>query len=413
MPRSLEDEGSGTVGLPRPGGRFLRTASAVLLGLGALAGCGSDDPDGEGDSAADSVRREVREVAERSAADGLASAVPVRGARVRRDTFVLWVSAEGEASARRAATVSAEVGAPVEEVVVEEGDRVERGEVLVRLDTAALRLDVEAARARVEEARAQFRSMTLSDAELASDSLRRTRREQARVRSGLEQALVQLQIQERRLQAARVRAPFGGRAASVAASPGDRVSPGDSLLSVLDLSRIRVAVRVLENELPAVEVGRRVTARITAYPNRTFGGRVVSVNPQVDPESNTARVTVSLENPLARLVPGMHASVRVAGRLHEGRVFVPQEAIVERDRREVVFLFEPSDSGSARGRAQWQYVTTGLENERYVEIVPGDETEPLDPGRVVLTGGHATLAHDAPVRLQNADPLGLGDGGRP
>lgn len=408
-----EDGGPGTVGPPGPAPSRNRTVAALLLTLGALAGCGSDDRDGRGNSAADSVRREVEAVAEASSAGGFATAVPVRGARVRRDTFVLWVTAEGETEARRAATVSAEVEGPVAAVEVEEGERVEAGQVVVRQDPAALRLEVEEARAAVEEARAQFRSMTLSDRELVDDSLRRQRREQARVRSGLARARVGLRIEQRRLEATRVRAPISGRAASIAVAAGDRLAPGDSLLAVVDLSRVRVSVRVLESELPAVEVGRRVTARVTAYPNRTFGGRVVSVNPRVDPESNTARVTVSLENPRARIVPGMHADVRIAGRLHEDRTFVPREAIVERDRREVVFLFEPADSAPARGRAQWQYVTAGLENDRFVEIVPGEETEPLDPGEIVLTGGHATLAHDAPVRLRNADSLHLGDGGAP
>ncbi len=397
-----------------------RRIAAVVAVAVAVAAAGwfawSWTSDGQRDSGAtaeDSVRREAESMATGEGAAGAAASIPVRGARVRRDTFVLWVTAQGETSARRSATVSTEVQAPVTAVPVEEGDRVERGQVLVRLDTSEIRLDVDEARSALEKARAAFRSMTLSDGELSDDSVRRQRREQARVRSGLEEARVRLERQRRRLEATRVRAPFPGRVASVAVSAGDRVSQGDSLLSLLDLSRARVAVRVLESELPAVEVGRRVEARISAYPDRTFEGRVASMNPVVDAGSNTARVTVSLENPDARIVPGMHASVRIAGRLHEGRTFVPAEAVVERDRREVVFVFAPSDSGAARGRARWRYVTTGLENDRHVEVVPDGETDGVRPGEIVLTEGHATLAHDAAVRLQNADSLNSADGGEP
>lgn len=405
-------------------GVFIRTvrsvpvvgAALVLAGLvagGWLLWPNGGTEEDAGSSVADSVRDEARSVAEGADGLGSVSAVPAEGTPVRRDTFVLWVTAEGETSARRAATVSSEVQGPVEAVPAEEGERVERGELLVLLDSAEFHLDVKEARAAVENARARFRSMTLYEEELADDSLRRERREQARVRSGLAEARVRLEKQERRLAATRVRAPFSGRVASLVVSAGDRVRSGDSLLVVLDLSRVRVDVRVLESELPAVAEGRRVRARITAYANRTFEGRVVSVNPQVDASSNTARVTVSLENPRARIVPGMHASVRIAGRLHEDRTFVPREAIVERDRREVVFVFEPSESDPALGRAQWRYVSTGLENDRYVEIVPGEETEVVRPGEVVLTSGHTTLAHDARVRLRNADSLDVaGDGGR-
>ena len=396
-------------------GRRAEAAGALILIAGALGGAwllwaeDGGNPEGR-TSVEDSVRREASSVAEEAGAIG-AAAIPVRGARVRRDTFVLWVTARGETSARRAATVSTEVEGAVEAVPVEEGDRVRRGRILVRLDSTEVRLDVDGARAALEKARATFRSMTLSGGELTSDSLRRQRREQARVRSGLAEARVELQRQRRRLEATRIRAPFTGRVASLAVSAGDRVSRGDSLLSILDLSRARVDVRVLESELPAVEVGRRVEARLSAFPNRTFAGRVVSMNPVVDAESNTARVTVSLENPEARIVPGMHADVRIAGRLHEGRTFVPQEAVVERDRRDVVFVFAPTDSGAATGRARWRYVTTGLENDRYVEIVPDQGTDAVRPGEVVLTAGHATLAHDAGVRLRNADSLDAGQGG--
>lgn len=360
----------------------------------------------------DIVRREA-EVAAGGGDARPAAVITVDGTPVRRDTFVLWLTARGETSARQAATVASRLPGEVAAVPVEEGQTVERGQVLVRLESTDVRLDLEGARAAVEEARSRFRSMTLTDGEFTGDSLRRQRREEARVRSGLASATVKIDRQRTRLEATRVRAPFDGQVASVAVSEGDRVSAGDSLLAVIDLSRARVAVRVLESELPAVEVGRRAEVRFAAYPNRTFGGRVASVNPVVDAASNTARVTVSLEKPPARIAPGMHASVRIAGRLHRRRTFVPREAIVERDRREVVFVFAPSASGSAVGRAQWRYVSTGLENDRFVEIVPGEETEILEPGEIVLTKGHTTLAHDARVRLRNAVSLDPGQGGAP
>jgi hypothetical protein len=99
----------------------------------------------------------------------------------------------------------------------------------------------------------------------------------------------------------------------------------------------------------------------------------------------------------------MHARVRIAGRLFEDRVSVPKDAIVERSRREVVFVFEPESEGSDTGRAKWRYVTTGLENEDAVEIVPSGDTDMVDEGEIVLVGGHTTLTHDAMVRLTSAD----------
>jgi membrane fusion protein, multidrug efflux system len=75
---------------------------------------------------------------------------------------------------------------------------------------------------------------------------------------------------------------------------------------------------------------------------------------------------------------------------------VPRAAILERDRRKMLFVYDPDDRG---GRAKWRYVTTGLENETYVEILANVATDSVRAGEVVLTDGHYTLIHDARVTV--------------
>lgn len=389
-------------------------ALALLAGVPwRLSEPGEEDAQGAG-AATDSAREAL---GARAGSHALASDVAVRveGAPVRRDTFVLWVEAEGEASVVRAATFRAAVAGPVLEVAAERGQPVRRGELLVRIDPAPYALDVREARAELERARADFRSRVLHDEAIADDSLRAERRRQARIRTGVAAAEVALERAEARRAETEVRAPFAGRVADLAVAEGTRVRQGDSLVSVLDFRRVEVEVDVLETILAVVTPGRRATARFAAFPDRSFHGRVVSVNPRVDPGTNTARVRVRLAKPGTRVVPGMHADVRIAGHLHEDRTFVPREAIVERDRREVVFLFDPRGEGSREGRARWRYVNTGLESDRYVEIAPPETGAQASPeelrGRIVLVAGHATLAHGAAVRLVE-DP-GRGGGGSP
>ncbi|NIW37074.1 MAG: HlyD family efflux transporter periplasmic adaptor subunit, partial [Gemmatimonadetes bacterium] len=126
------------------------------------------------------------------------------------------------------------------------------------------------------------------------------------------------------------------------------------------------------------EEGREARVTLSAFPDTVLRGRVESINPVVDPRTRTARVTVVLPNPERAVKPGMYARVRIAARLYPNRTMVPRSAILERDNRTLVFVFEP-DRG-ASGLAKWTYVTTGLENESYVEIVPGDGTTMLEPG---------------------------------
>ena len=387
------------------------TLAVVMVAAGLLGGVllrlqGADGDDGDpGNAAADSLRDQIRSEAATSAFS-TDVAVPVRGAEVREDTFTLWVRAEGTAEARRRSTLRAEVSGPVVSVPVEEGGRVREGDLVARIDSSSYTLDVESARAEFEKAQAEFRTMTLGGDELdLTPGEREERRRQARIRSGLTQAEVDLQKARYELDKTRIRAPFPGRVANLAVSQGTRLDPQDSVATILDLSQVEVDVDVLQTRVTHLQEGRRARIRFTALPEETFTGRVVSINPLVDPESETVRVTVRLDNPEARVLPGMHASVEIAGRRYADRTFVPRDAVVERDRRNVVFTFSPSDSSTGSGRARWKYVTTGLENEQSVEIVPSEETETLEPGEIVLVEGHTTLTHDARVRVENWSAL--------
>lgn len=386
-------------------------AGALLAGvLLRLQGAGEEEGS-SGDPAADSVQAEVQSRAA-AAAFSTEVAVPVTGAPARRDTFVLWVRAEGQAEALRRAPLHAEVGGPVVEVPVREGDRVPAGALVARIDSSTYALDVRRREAEHARARAEFRTLTLEEGELElTQEEREERRRQARIRSGLTEAEVELAKARYELAKTEIRAPFAGRVANLAVSQGARLDAGDSVAVVLDLSQVEVDVDVLQTQVPHLAPGRRARVRFAALPGEAFAGRVVSINPLVDSESETVRVTVRLDNPEARVLPGMHATVEIAGRRYADRIFVPRDAIVERDRREVVFAFEPSDSAAGVGRAKWKYVTTGLENDRFVEIVPSEETEMLEPGEVVLVEGHTTLTHDARVRVENWGELEGGGGG--
>ncbi|MFQ5890431.1 MAG: efflux RND transporter periplasmic adaptor subunit [Gemmatimonadota bacterium] len=393
--------------------RYLVTLMVFLIGGALLGGVllrlrgakAADEEEGES-AVVDSARAAARATA---AASAFATrvAVPVEGTRARRGTFVMWVNAEGQAAALRSAPIDAEVAGPVTRVVVQEGDFVRRRGLLVRIDPTEYELALRQAEAELERAQADFQDLTLGDDRIADEELRAERQRQARIRSGLAGAEAKLEQARRDLAKTEIRAPFAGRVANLVVAEGSRLSVGDSVVTVVDLSRLDVDVQVLEGELAALEVGREATVRFTALPGERFPGHVVTINPVVDPSTHVGRVTVRLSNPEARILPGMHANVRIAGRLFADRTFVPKEAIVERSRREVVFVFEPDSGGSTSGLAKWRYVTTGLENEESVEIIPSDETEMIEPGEIVLVGGHTTLTHDARVEVE----IVAGEGG--
>ncbi len=381
--------------------RTLAIVTAVVVLLGALGGIyvrlralqAEDEP-------------EIAEASDGAGEGGLESsgafrtgiAIPVTGTVVVRDTLVMSVSAAGQARAFARTLLTVEVEGPIAEVRVDEGDYVRRGQVVARVDPERYALALEKARAAAERAEADFQELTLFDHEIEDEEVRDRRRRTARARSGLSEAEIRVREAQLDVERATIRAPFAGVLANLAIVPGERVVARDSIVEVVDISQVKIEVRALETEVPYLENGRMARIVLSAFPDTVFTGRVASINPVIDPRTRTARVTDVLPNPTGAVKPGMYARVWIAARLFPDRVMVPRDAILERDGRTLVFLFEPG-SDEKEGTAKWTYVTTGLENEEAVEIVPGQGTTTLEPGQVVLTEGHYTLVHDARVRL--------------
>lgn len=379
-----------------------------VLGAGVwwrLAG-GADGPAEARASEADSLGVEV------PSADAFSADMPqpVGGAEVVEDTLWISVTAAGQAEARRRATLKAQVAGVVQAVAVRENRAVAAGQPLIQVDTLEYALRAAQAESDLRRAQADFRQLVLFDDDIEDPQVRRQRESIARARSGLDQAEVAHRVALMELGRTRVEAPFPGRVADVKVVTGQHVTVGTDLLTVVDLDPIVVEVRVLEAELASMEEGRRATIRFAAFPDQRFEGRVESINPVVDPDSRTGRVTVVLANRDGRIKPGMYAEVALAATSLPDRVLVPRAAILERGEgraRTMLFVYEEDDRG--RGRAKWRYVTTGRANDTLVEIVPSDEGM-VEPGETVLVDGHHYLAHDTPVRLVEDV---AGEGGRP
>lgn len=383
-------------------------AAAVLLAAAVGAylkfGKSAAADDGAGGSGGDSAGASPGVAAESFATD---VAIPVEGAVALRDTLVVSVSAAAQSAARREAKLLAQVEGRVTEVRVRDNSPVREGQVLLTLDSTEYSLGLDRARANLARAQASFRELTLFDDQIPDTAVRDERERVARAKSGLAEAEVSVREAQLRLERSRITAPFSGRVASVKVVPGQNARPGDELVTVVDLNPIKVEVQVLESEVALLTAGRRAVVAFAAFPGEPFTGRIETINPMVERETRTARVTVVVPNPGGRILPGMYARVSLEARKFPDRILVPRAAVLERDRRTMLFVFEGEGS---TGLSKWRYVTVGLANDSLVEIVQNPETEMVEPGEVVLVDGHYTLIHDARVRLvQNVREAG----GRP
>lgn len=164
--------------------------------------------------------------------------------------------------------------------------------------------------------------------------------------------------------------PFAGVIVARDASLGEMASPTDKLFTVADLSRVWIELDVFERDLPRVRSGQQVLVSTTAYPGRSFPGRIVYIGDVVDPAKRTVRARVEVPNRELALKPGMFARAQIqVGTAGPTLAAVPQDAVQEVEGKKVVFV--PGDKpGEFRA-------------------VPVEVGEPLEGNRVLLRGGLA------------------------
>ncbi|MEP7177217.1 MAG: efflux RND transporter periplasmic adaptor subunit, partial [Gemmatimonadales bacterium] len=243
-----------------------------------------------------------------------------------------------------AATVRAEVGGSVTELLADDGQPVKRGQILVRIDDTGLRDAQVSARAalRSAEATAQVarrnaeRAERLGAAGAVADREVEDAATAATTADGqVADARARLASADKQLAKTVLRAPFTGVVALVTVSEGDVVQSGTSLLSVLGPSTLRLEASVPAEDIAAVKLGTPVRFTVSGFEGRSFDGKIQRVSPAVDPATRQVRVIVSLANAERALVAGLFAEGRVATE-RRSAVVVPRAAIDSRGIRPLV-----------------------------------------------------------------------------
>jgi RND family efflux transporter MFP subunit len=298
----------------------------------------------------------------------------------------------------REAEVRAEITGTVVQSLVDNGQPVQKGQLLARIDDTAIRdqwlsarsmvtaAENAAAVARREEERAQRLAEAGAVAERELDAAR-----QARITAvaQLDDARARLSQARRQLDNTQIRAPFAGLVSERAASAGDVMQPGSEMFTIVDPSSMRLEASVSSDALTALRIGDPVEFKVNAYPDRTFTGRVERINPTADPATRQVRIYVAIPNTGGRLVAGLFAEGRVATDSREALI-VPENAVDVRSVR-------PTALRVKSGRAERVEVELGLEDEagERVEIRNG-----LSAGDTVLLGAALGVTPGSQVRVR-------------
>lgn len=366
-----------------------------------------------------------------------AAPLPVKAVPARRGELVIKLKSPGEAYTDRKIALKAEVSGVVKSLKVMEGQHVREGDVLLELEDREYRLSLE----RTDALRLKYLSdlflekqFAEADKEITPAALEKLNKNEAEYKKaaeayqkgvisleafeqaqksyelalieagrkkneimasskGLTQAEIDVKIARMQLDKTIVRAPFAGIMTDLKISPREHIDAGRELFTLVNINRIKVRAKVLESEIGKMSVGREVDLRFSAYPGKVFKGLVEAISPVVNADDKTCAVHITVNNPNEELKPGMHAEVEIAAEIHQGKILVPQESILVRGGRKLLFVIEGD-------LAKWRYVQIGLENEEFAEILPAERPEEtVKEGELVITEGHFTLAHDTRVAV--------------
>ncbi len=314
-------------------------------------------------------------------------AVPVEVAVARSDTVRDEIAATGQIEAVQSIDLRPEVDGRIVAILIREGQEVDEGTPLVKVDDAQLKAQVaqlEAQRDLAQQGLARAKELAQQNASSAADL------EQAEATARSAQA--QYDLQRIRLERTTVRAPFAGVVGQRYVSLGDYVTNSTRLVSLQTVNPQRAAFQVPERFAQLLRPGQRVTFGVAAIAGRQFTGEVDFVDPVVQLPGRTILVKARVPNGQRLLQPGMFIEARLVTAVRPNAVVVPEEAVVPAEGSNAVWAV-------VDGKADRRLVTLGVRRPGFVEVTSG-----VKAGEQVVVGGLELLAPGAPVRPMERHP---------
>lgn len=368
---------------PPRGRGSARATAAALAGLAlagtALAGCGGNEASGGGGAAPTSVEAVV----------------------AKRDTISVTVPSVGSLKADRIVELKTQANGTVTSLAFKEGERVDSGQVLVRLDEDKLRASVAAARATLRRAETQAANLEqqerrnqqlLAQGAISQQAFDDLKTQARAARAQAEEARADLSLARERLSDATIRAPFHGRVGERDLDIGDYLKEGGDVVTVVDDDTIEAKFAVPERFVGRLEIGKPVEIGVSSLPGETFRGKVSFVSPVVDTTNRAVTLKARVPNSDGELRSGQFANVTLVLEKHRDAIVLPEASVVPRSGRNFVFLVRS-------GIAKRKDVKLGERRPGIVEVLSG-----VDAGDTVVIAGQQKIQDGSPVSPQFSGP---------
>ncbi|WBY02201.1 efflux RND transporter periplasmic adaptor subunit [Ramlibacter tataouinensis] len=333
-----------------------------------------------------------------SAAKGGAPAVEV--ARVEVMRLADDAQAVGSLRSRRSVIVRPEVSGRVTQLNFRDGQRVQRGQLLVQLDDQLPRAQVQQARAELSIAQANHRR----NQDLVAQNFI-SQRQVDESAANLQVAQAKLSLAEATAARLRIVAPFDGIAGIRSVNVGDYLKDGADVVNLEDLDALYVDFRLPERYQTKLRVGQTAIVQTDALPGRRWEAVVQAIDPLVDANGRSIGLRGCIDNRPLALRPGMFARITTVFSERSDARVVPEEALVPQGGRQFVFRLVDGPDQDSR-TAQRVEVKIGIRQPGRVEIAEG-----LQPGDLIVTAGHQRIQRDGmAVRVVETGAAGGANG---
>ncbi|GAB5391366.1 MAG: efflux RND transporter periplasmic adaptor subunit [Alteromonas macleodii] len=289
--------------------------------------------------------------------------------------------------AREEAFVVARASGIIEEIFVEEGDYVEKGQVLAQLDKRRYELNLSKALADLAGIESELEKVNkVYSKKLISDDT------YDKLTSQFESAKASVRLAELDLKEATITAPIDGYIAERNAKVGNLTESfqRERMFHIVQQRNLQGIVYLPENELPNVVIGQGAMLTVAALGDRSITASVERISPVIDATTGTFKVTLKVPNEDNKLKAGMFTDVSLEYATHANATLLPRRALVTIDNNHSVFVVD-------NGKVKKVDISTGFENNEVIEVTNG-----LSGNEEVVTAGHQNLKDSAPVEVVNS-----------
>ncbi len=383
--------------------------------------------------------------------------IPVQVAKVKRGDMKTFLTVSGLVEPRETVRVYAKSVGQVKELLIKEGDNVQKDDILMRLDDEQIRLQVAQARATLDSAQASLekvkagaRPQEISQSEAAmrqakinldsteenylrmqklfsEGAVSEQQHDQAKgqyeiakaqyqaayesyklvtegasqqdiraVEAQLRQAQSALEIAQSQLNNTVVRAPISGRITSVSAKTGELVSSAVPLLSILDVSELYVKAGISEKDIASVQVGQEAEISIDAFAQEIFYGEVASKGVMVDPNSKSMEIKIKIVDPHIDIPPGVFARANILIKSNPDALIIPSTALTRRT--DGLYVYVLNNNTENENTVKRKLIVIGMTQDDQVEVLQGLQEE-----EIIVILGNIALEEGDRVRVTNRE----------